>query len=228
MTLADFGFDGRAVLDHLVAASGWGSIEQAIASLAVFAHPDVVAAVGARALFRTVRGKQRGKIVDGLMVDDNSSPAVAFEISTGFKRRPGSNIQCCHLYAASTDPQAFTDLRNIFMMPTCLAKLTDSQAATLPDTHALHVLRYRAYALYGYQGPGRSGPPAKPAGYDGLKWADPLGAGAEAECVERQLRKRLGSRPRDRLTKSVALCGWTFTDYRPDPDVVHAEADNVT
>lgn len=221
-TLADFGFDGRAVLDHLVAASSWGSTDQAIASLAVFAHPDVVAAVGGRAVFRTMRGRRRGEIVDGIMEDDNASPAEAFEFGTGFRRRPGSDVQCCHLYAASTDPDAYTDLRNIFMVPQCLAKLTDSQAATLPSLHALHVLRYRAFELYGYRGPSGSAAPAKPDGYDALGWADPIGAGTDAETLERRWRGRLASRRKDRVTKSVALCGWTFSDYRPDPAVVYA------
>ena len=114
-TLADFGFDCRAVLDHLVAASSLGSTNQAIASLAVFAHPDVVKAVGGRAVFRTMRGRRRGEIADGIMEDDNASPAEAFEFATGFRRRPGSDVQCCHLYAASADLDAYTDLRNIFV-----------------------------------------------------------------------------------------------------------------
>lgn len=223
-TLSDFGFDGRAVLDHLVAASPWGSIDQAIASLAVFPHPDVVAAVRSRAVFRTVRGRRRGEIVDGVMEDDNASPAEAFEFATGFRRRPGSDVQCCHLYAASTDPDAYTDLRNIFMVPQCLAKRTDSQAAVLPSLHALHVLRYRAFELHRYPGPGGTAEPGKPDGYDALEWAEPVGAATEAGELETRWRRRHDGRRRDRITKSVALCGWTFSDYRPDSAVIYEGA----
>lgn len=128
-TLSDFGYDGRAVLDFLVRASPWRSTDQAIASLSIFAHPDVVAASGRRAIFRTVRRMaDRGKITDGVMSDDNHSPAIAFEWSTGCRRPRGSDVTCCHLYAASGNPDAYTDLRNIFFAPSFISKLTDSQA----------------------------------------------------------------------------------------------------
>lgn len=167
-TLAEFEYDGRAVLDFLIAASPWGSIDQAIASLSVFAHPDVVAATGHRAIFRTVRGRMadRGSIIDGVMVDDNASPAAAFEWSTGLKRGTTRDLTCCHLYASSSDPDAYTDLRNIFYAPSFIAKLTDSQAGSLPVMHALHALRYRAFALHGYCGPGSTARPLKPEHYD--------------------------------------------------------------
>lgn len=224
-TLADFGYDGRAVLDFLVAASPWGSIDQAIASLAVFAHPDVVCAAGRRAVFRTVRGKipDRGKIADGLMFDDNTSPALAFEWSTGFKRSIGTDVTCCHLYAQSGDPEAYTDLRNLFYLPSFIAKLTDSQAVLLPAGHALNVLRFRAFVLFGYCGPGGTAPPPKPEQYDRLEWADTVGAGIVAEELEAKLRARLVRKPRDRITKSVAQCGWTFSNGRPDPLVIYRE-----
>lgn len=221
--LADFGYDGRAVLEFLVAASPWGSIDQAIASLSVFAHPDVVSAAGQRAIFRTVRGKMpdRGKITGGLMFDDNTSPAVAFEWSTGFKRTTGTDITCCHLYAESSDAEAYTDLRNLFFAPSFISKLTDSQAASLPTRHSLNVLRYRAFVLFGYCGPGSTRRPTKPEHYDQLEWADTIGAGITAADLETRLRERLARKPKDRITKSVAQCGWTFSEGRPDPLVIY-------
>lgn len=220
-TLAAFGYDGRAVLEALIAASQWGSIDQAIASLSVFAHPDVVAATGHRAVFRTVRGRMadRGTITDGVMVDDNASPAAAFEWSTNLKRASTRDLTCCHLYASSSDPDAYTDLRNIFYAPSFIAKLTDSQAGSLPDQHALHALRYRAFALHGYCGPGSTRRPTKPELYDSFEWADPVGAGATADGVEAKLRARLAKKPKDRITKSVSQCGWVFSQGRPDPQV---------
>jgi hypothetical protein len=222
-TLAEFGYDGRAVLDFLIAASPWGSIDQAIASLSLFAHPDVVAATGRQAVFRTVRGRMadRGTIADGVMVDDNASPAAAFEWSTGLKRGTTRDLTCCHLYASSSDPEAYTDLRNIFYAPSFIAKLTDSQARSLPEVHALHVLRYRAFALHGYCGPGSTIRPPKPQNYDGLTWADQAGAGATGDQVEAKFRARLAQKPKDRITKSVARCGWVFSGGQPDPLVVY-------
>ncbi|MDP4025088.1 hypothetical protein Q8W71_20880 [Methylobacterium sp. NEAU 140] len=220
-TLSDFAYDGRAVLDFLIDASPWGSADQAIASLAVFAHPDVVAASGRRAIFRTFRRMaDRGKIFDGAMADDNYSPAMAFEWATGFKRKAAADLTCCHLYAASRDATAYTDLRNLFFAPSFISRLTDSQAASLPAEHALHALRYRAFVLYGYGGPTGTELPVKAATYDHLEWAEPIGAGARAEELELRLRTRLARKPKDRLTKSVAMCGWTFSDYQPDPRVV--------
>ncbi|MGA4554914.1 hypothetical protein [Methylorubrum aminovorans] len=223
-TLAAFGYDGQAVLDFLIAASPWGSIDQAIASLSVFAHPDVVAATGRRAVFRTVRGRMadRGAITDGVMVDDNASPAAAFEWSTGLKRGTTRDLTCCHLYASSSDPEAYTDLRNIFYAPSFIAKLTDSQARSLPEVHALHVLRYRAFALHGYCGPGSAIRPPKPEHYDDLQWADTLGTGVTADTLEAVFRARLERKPRDRITKSVARCGWVFSRGQPDPLVVYS------
>lgn len=221
-TLSDFGFSGRAVLDFLIKASSWGSIDQAIASLSIFAHPDVVTASGSRAIFRTKRDlSRRNQVIDGVLCDDNHSPAMAFEWSTGFKRPIRSDLICCHLYTASGDPEAYTDIRNIFYVPNFIAKLTDSQAATLPSEHALKVLRYRAFVIYGYCGPKSSTPPARPDHFDKLEWAHPVGAGTDAEDLQRRLRARLAKRPDDRVAKSVAQCGWAFSDYKPDPAVIY-------
>lgn len=222
-TLSDFGYDGRAILDYLLKASPWGSIDQTVASLSVFAHPDIVAASGQRAIFRTIRrAVDRGKICDGVMCDDNYSPAMAFEWSTGFKRRGGSDLTCCHLYAASEDPESYTDLRNLFYAPSFISKLTDNQASLLPSRHALNVLRYRAFALYGYCGPRSSSRPNKPEHYGELEWAEPFGARTSAYELEDRLRAVLAGKPKDRITKSAARCGWAFSGYEPDLNVVYS------
>ncbi|WP_449410401.1 hypothetical protein [Methylobacterium komagatae] len=164
----------------------------------------------------------RGTITDGVMIDDNSSPAAAFEWSTGLKRATTRDLTCCHLYASSSDPEAYTDLRNIFYAPSFIAKLTDSQAGSLPEIHALHALRHRAFALHGYCGPGSTVRPIKPDHYESLEWADPVGAGATAEEVAAKLRARLAGKPKDRITKSVARCGWVFSCGQPDPSVIYS------
>ncbi len=155
------------------------------------------------------------------MFDDNTSPACAFEWSTGFKRFSGTDVTCCHLYAESGNAKADTDPRNLFYAPSFISKLTDSQATLLPELHALNVLRYRAFILYGYCGPGSTNQPSRPDYYDELEWADTIGEGVTAVTLEARLRARLARKPKDRITKSVARCGWAFSGDRPDTYVVY-------
>lgn len=220
-TLADFGNDGRNVLRSLVANSPWKSLDQALASLTVFAHPDIANAFNGGAVFKTIRGNPRGLIAGEAMLDDNSSPAAVFQWSTGFSR--ANHLQCNHLFAASNDPSAYTDIRNICYSPSFLAKLTDSQQSELPSGHVLHVLRYRAQELYGYAGPRGTTLP-KPAGYDLLVWAEPVGQGATREALEAAFRERLRKRPKDRLAKAVNQLGWIFSDLNPDGRVHYSGA----
>ncbi|WP_438345746.1 hypothetical protein [Methylorubrum populi] len=217
-TLAGFENDGRRVLVQLIAKSAWRSLDQALASLTVFAHPDAVAAVGARAVFRTIRGGPKGTILDDVMLDDNASPATAFEWATGFRR--GLDVQCNHLYAAGRDPASYSDLRNICYTPTFIAKLTDSQREDVPDDHLSHLLRYRAFELYGYAGP-QGARPRKPTGYEGLVWPDPIGGGATPAVAATTFRRNMARRPKDRLAKAARLVGWTFSDYHPDETVTY-------
>lgn len=165
-TLANFENDGRRVLVQLIGLSAWRSLDQALASLTVFAHPDAVGSVGTRAVFRTIRGRPKGTIIGDAMLDDNASPATAFEWATGFKRGP--DLQCNHLSAAARDPASYSDLRNICYTPTFIAKLTDSQRKDVSEGHLSHLLRFRAFELYGYAGPQGSPHPRKPSGYDDL------------------------------------------------------------
>ncbi|GJD32279.1 hypothetical protein PMNALOAF_3547 [Methylobacterium adhaesivum] len=218
-TLADFENDGRRVLVQLIGLSAWRSLDQALASLTVFAHPDAVGSVGTRAVFRTIRGGPKGAIIGDAMLDDNASPATAFEWATGFKRGP--DLQCNHLYAAARDPASYSDLRNICYTPTFIAKLTDSKREDVPEGHLSHLLRFRAFELYGYAGPQGAPPPRKPSGYDDLVWPDPIGGGATAEVAAFTFRRNMARRPKDRLAKAARLVGWTFSDYRPDETVVY-------
>ncbi|MPR10155.1 hypothetical protein [Microvirga tunisiensis] len=218
-SLHDFDFDGLLVLRETLAKSEWGSIEQALASLTIFAHPNAVRAVGERAVFRNIRGT-RGTIVDHaigkVLADDNAGPAHAFQFSTSFD--PGAHLQLNHIYAVSKCPLTFTDLRNLCYTPAFLAKVTDCQKKMLPKDHLGHLLRYRSYELFGYTGPERQ-EPALPAGYRDLEWADQVGADASRTMIEDRVRDWLRRNKKNRLTKSIRLCGWTFSDYRPDETV---------
>lgn len=222
--LADFGFDGREALRAVIEQSEWKTLPQALASFSVFAHPDAVKAVGGRAVFRTVRGP-KGLPTEGCMGDDNSGPDSAFLWATSERKSRPRDLQCNHIWSrsgaapAAKDVEAFTDLRNICYTPTFLAKMTDYQSLEAGTEHLARVLQYRAYQLYGYCGPSRMEPPAKPDRYDSLIWpkAQLWGEGATREVVELRFRRRLGrSRQRDHLKESVQQFGWAFSSG-PDP-----------
>jgi hypothetical protein len=78
-----FQLNGYAALEELIRASAYKSIEQAVASLTLFSHPETVRQTGGKALFPTIhnaaRRRQKAE-VDGrlLAYDDNKSPTDAF------------------------------------------------------------------------------------------------------------------------------------------------------
>lgn len=219
-TLADYGYDGRAALTDLIGKSPWGSLEQALASLTVFAHPDVVRALGARAVFPTIRGLPKYTIVDGVMLDDNASPHTTFLWATGLPPR-GRDRNCNHIYAASKDPTAYSDVRNICYTPNFVAKLTDIQTKKPEKQFLLNHLKYRAFELFGYRGPTDDWDPVAPEGYERLVWAAPIGEGAEAVAIEARFRKNMARRPKDPLPKAANRLGWSFSNMQPDPTVVY-------
>jgi hypothetical protein len=64
-TLHDFALNGYTALEELIRASAYKSIEQAVASLTLFSHPETVRQTGCKAVFPTIRNAarrgQRGK-----------------------------------------------------------------------------------------------------------------------------------------------------------------------
>jgi hypothetical protein len=201
-TLADFGFDGQEALATLIASSRYATLAQAVASLAVFSHPQTVAQTQGLGLFPTIRGTP-GQFVEvngrRLMLDDNKSPTDAFLWCNGLSRR-GRDTQFNHVYAASTDPEAYTALPNICMTPAFLAKLTDTNA----EVRAL--LAYRSHDLYGWAPAGTSAV-EKPEGYAALEWAPPLPAVTD---VQERLRTVFARRQKDRTVLAAQALGWRF------------------
>ena len=95
LSLRDFSLNGSTALEFILKESPYGSLAQAVASLALFTHPATVAQTQAQALFRIVRGPipQRGHIVsfhDGrsVLLDDNTGPTV---VVSGYPRKNGSD-----------------------------------------------------------------------------------------------------------------------------------------
>lgn len=211
-TLPTFQFNGRSALTRVIEQSEYRSLAQAVASLTAFAHPDTVAQTARRNVFPTVRRRQQREVgtfaeVPGcqgrVMIDDNRSPAVAFEWAHGIRERP--DVQANHVWSRSQDVAAYTSLANLCLTPAFLAKLTDT------DTTICTLLRFRAYDLFGYW-PDDS-EPTKPQDYDRLTWAEPLPA---VPSLERALRAAMRTKPKDRVVVCARTLGWLFSSFQPD------------
>ena len=110
-TLQNFGLDGRAALERVIQQSHYGSLEQAVASLALFAHPDTVAQTRTSNVFRIIRARlseERGKFEDlpgvgRVMIDDNKGPTDAFTWAHGIPKNQYQDVQFNHVWAESKD-----------------------------------------------------------------------------------------------------------------------------
>jgi hypothetical protein len=115
---------------------------------------------------RTSKREDRGRVVNGLTLYDNHPAQDAFWAAIGSNGRHFENANVCHVYSERgvQDPQHFTRLANLLVLPKSLASLSDSDVGPVRD-----ILRYRTYKLYGYRGPDRKRPP-RPAYYPKV-WA---------------------------------------------------------
>jgi hypothetical protein len=104
-TLPTFQLNGRYALVSVIEQSEYRSLAQAVASLTALAHPQTVAQTDNRNVFRVIlRGQQRDvgtfaevPSCDGrVMLDDNRSPAVAFEWLHIIRERP--DVQVNHVW----------------------------------------------------------------------------------------------------------------------------------
>ena len=143
-----FQLDGFKALTAVIAGSPYKTVENAVAALCVFSHPQTVRQTKYQPLVRTVRMRnigQRGKIGEfkGEQVgfDDNKSPTDAFLWCNALARP--RDVQFNHVYPVSHDPESYTCLANICMGPEFIAKLTDTHK------HIRRLLEYRSFELYG-------------------------------------------------------------------------------
>jgi hypothetical protein len=211
-TLASFENDGHLALTEALAHSEWATVEQALASLTVFASPITVRELNRRPVFRIIRdlSAQRGAIdyEKRVMVDTdgNHGPIAAFCWATGFVFKKDSHLHFNHIYAESKNVELFTNLINICVTPSFLTKITDRHGASL--------LRYRAWELFGSPPDGEI--PPKPADYDRLEWAPPLDPLSD---VEDRMRHIMSTKPKDNTTRSVRELGWIFSSFEPDQSI---------
>ncbi|MCX5807555.1 MAG: hypothetical protein NT010_16060 [Proteobacteria bacterium] len=215
--LIEFSYNGQEALKTVIEESSYRTLEQAIACLTMFAHPDVVHATNTRHLFcvvRTQNNAARGQIVDlgggvRALQDDNLTPTNAFIWAHGIRRSQYKDIQFNHVWGQSANITAYTNLANIFLLPSFLSKLTD----THPEVKAL--LRYRCYELFQYHPEGTI-VPEMPRAYNELQWAAPHPCVSNLEVC---LRRAMTSSPRSRTTISAREIGWYFSGYEPDTEI---------
>jgi hypothetical protein len=206
-----FGYDGHAVLAETLKASVYGSLEQAVAALAVYAHPQTVAQTRGRNTFLVIRGESngdRGKYSDdgSVMFDDNTAPTEAFVWPHRAMLANYRDVQFNHLWADSKTVSMYTNVANICLLPAFLSKLTDT------DKHIRSLLQFRAFALFGFLPPGHLAP-MKPDNYDALIWADPL---SPVRDLEATYRSAMLTKPKNRTRRSARELGWLFSDFQPD------------
>jgi hypothetical protein len=203
-TLHDFALNGYTALEELIRASAYKSIEQAVASLTLFSHPETVRQTGCKAVFPTIRNAARRRQtaeVDGrlLAYDDNKSPTDAFLWCNGITKKL-KDVQFNHVYLNSQDPAQYTSLANLCVTPAFLAKLTDT------NEPVRKLLRYRVFDLYRWV-PTAHEVPAEPVGYADLRWAPTLPAVRDvAAAVDAVMQRR-------RLDSTVRIAreiGWLF------------------
>ena len=203
-TLKDFGYDGLQALRWTITTqNGYPSLEQAMASLAIFVSPDTVAQTTSN-IFRMARGGPRRRFDDPddptIMWDDNEGPQVALKAAGGppVQRQ---HLHLNHLYGSSVE--FFTNLRSFCVTPSFLQKLTDS------EPNILALLRRRAFVLFGFA------PNGEPSadGYGDLEWAPPMLPVAKLEATLSKTLSHLNSS----TAKSIRQFGWCFNEFSGNP-----------
>lgn len=131
--------------------------------------PDVVAAC-TDAVFRSIRGKRGDGIAAGLhdgqrvLFDDNTTPRWAILWSHKFQKTYcPKGWRFCHVWPTGKDPEAYTHLANLVIMPAAFASLSDEGGPLVS------YLRYHAQETYSWR-PDKTQAIAEPRGYCLVKW----------------------------------------------------------
>lgn len=142
----------------------------AIAALAArhcrLPHPDVVAQCGA-AIFPTIRDQQKRGTLDTerrLLLDDNVTPRWALFWAHGMPQtHHPRGWTIAHVWKATKDPNAYTHLANLCLMPECIGSLSDK------DGPLCRFLEYHAWSVYRWR-PAHADTPDEPQGYAAIHW----------------------------------------------------------
>ncbi|MBD5192886.1 MAG: hypothetical protein HDS88_08340 [Bacteroidales bacterium] len=113
---------------------------------------------------------QKRQTINGIYQDDNTraNQAIKHAIlhTLNWKKKSKINyfsgFEACHIYDSVKDPNYYTSVMNIVLVPRAFAGLTDYYP------YVKYVLKYRVYDLFGfYVG---STPPKQPKNYQKIKW----------------------------------------------------------
>ena len=211
--------DGREALEGVLRRAG-RTVLAAVAEQTVFLHPETVEQTNGEALFPIARDPaRRGCIVelDGrrLMMDDNTSPTLAFEWAA--QQKKGPDVQFNHIYKGADNPDIYTALWNICVTPAFLAKLTDAH------DDVVAALKFRSFDLYGCLPRGEA-QPEPPDGYDDVEWR---GHPAPVSDLESVLRGQLTRASRSRPAQASREIGWYFSRWEPDPTLPNPASTRV-
>ena len=129
-----------------------------IAAIAIWVSPDKISMNPVYPDTKRGRAKEKGNVVDGIRIDDNTYANVAIK-----KAMSGSidfkNYMVCHIWPGTTyDERYHTLLANLVLIPRILANLSDYFNAVID------VLKYRSYELYGWH-PDGTEVPQRPSYY---------------------------------------------------------------
>ena len=144
------------------------NLAKTVAKYSYLPHPDTVSEING-AVFPSIRNQKLRISVDEsfespIFLDDNTTPRWAMLWAHGI---PMTNHPkgwtFAHIWATVKDPESYTNLANIVMLPECFASLTDKQA---PVTN---YFKYHSYSIYGWKDK-KAPTPLKPEGFNEIKW----------------------------------------------------------
>lgn len=130
-------------------------------------HPEVVAAFG-KAVFPSIRDQKNRLTVseiDGraVLLDDNVTPRWALLWAHGVKNTEHlKGWTFAHVWGQPKNPDAYTHLANLCMMPEFFGSLSDK------DGPLCDYLKFHAWDQYGWSPSGSA--PVKPPGFDAVAW----------------------------------------------------------
>ena len=147
-----------------------------VADTGLWANPDfhqrLVRDTGSAAMFPKVRrarigqGEQRGQIIQGIRLDDNSYANVAIKRAIGLGKS-AVGFETCHIWPLTCyDERYHTAPANIVLLPRALAGLSDH------DNEIQKALQYRSFELYRWW-PAGMDEPTRPDFYP-VSWRAPL------------------------------------------------------
>lgn len=134
--------------DELTSLDTFQSIEtiliDIIAATAIWVSPNKMTLNPVYPDTKRGKAKDKGKIFDGIRIDDNTYANIAIKKSISgsieFK-----NYMVCHIWPGTTyDERYHTLLANLVLIPRILANLSDH------FNKVIDVLKYRSYDLYGW------------------------------------------------------------------------------